>query len=310
MRLLILSVSALCGACVAATCAVAQSGQWGQAEDQIPPYHTHVDRHLGQDHAYPDRGAVTRDLPRGALAVNYAGISYRFAGGVWYEPRGPAFIVVAPPIGLVVPQLPPFAVALDRGGKTYLYANDVFYGARPDLGGYEVVNDPEDALPQRAEAPAAVSPAVTPAPLPVATPQPGVTTQATPPSASPAPAVAAPTPQIPTPAQPPVQANPAAATPVRARVALAPQVTATASTSSVATTLTNPTRVIVDPRNGQSTEQQASDRYECYRFAVAESGFDPLASNGGASSGAAAQRSADYSRAQAACLEGRGYAVQ
>lgn len=310
MRLLILSVGALCGACFAATCAVAQSGQWGQAEDQIPPYHTHVDRHLGQDHAYPDRGAVTRDLPQGAVAVNYAGISYRFAGGVWYQPLGPAFIVVAPPIGLVVPQLPPFAMTLDRGGKNYLYANDVFYRPRPDLGGYEVVNDPEDTIAQRSEAPAAASPSVTPVPLPVATPQPSVSAQVTPPSVSPAPASAAPTPQIPTPAQPPVRATAAVATPVPEKAAPAPPVTAAGPTSSVTNTLANPTRVIIYPRNGQGTGQQASDRYQCYRFAVAETGFDPLVSNSGAPSGGAAQRSADYSRAQAACLEGRGYAVQ
>ena len=67
---------------------------------------------------------------------------------------------------------------------------------------------------------------------------------------------------------------------------------------------------MVYPRNGQSTDQQASDRYACYRFAVAESGFDPLASSSGGPTGGAEQRSADYSRAQAACLESRGYAVQ
>ena len=325
MRSIILFVSAVCGACFAATCAVAQSGGWGQAEDQIPPYHTHVDRHLGQDHVYPDRGAVLRDLPRGAIAVNYAGVSYRFAGGVWYEPLGPVFAVVSPPIGLVVPQLPPFAMTFDRGGKTYLYANDVFYRPRPDLGGYEVVNDPVDTAPQRLEtrvtaSPAAASPVVTPpvvappaatpAPLPVASPQPSVA-QATPGSVSPAPPSAVAAPQIPASGQPPaVQATPAQALPVQAKSAVAPPVTPAAVASSVVTTQANPTRVIIYPHNGQSTNQQASDRYECYRFAVAQSGFDPLASNSGGLSAGAAQSSAEYSRAQAACLEGRGYVVQ
>src|SRR5215469_11862882 len=320
MRLIILSVSALCGACFAATCAVAQSGGWGQAEDQIPPYHTHVDRHLGQDHVYPDRGAVLRDLPRGAIAVNYAGISYRFAGGVWYERLGPVFAVVAPPIGLVVPQLPPFAMTFDKGGKTYLYANDVFYRPRPDLGGYEVVNDPVDTEPRRLEAPVAASPVVIPAPVPVATPQPSVAVQALPGSVSPAPPSAVAAPQIPTSAQQPaVHATPAQAPPVQAKAAVAPPVTPAAVAppvtpaavaSSVVTPQANPTRVIIYPHNGQSTDQQASDRYECYRFAVAQSGFDPLASNSGGLSAGAAQSSAEYSRAQAACLEGRGYVVQ
>ena len=68
----------------------------------------------------------------------------------------------------------------------------------------------------------------------------------------------------------------------------------------------DPTRVVIRPRNGQGANLQATDWYTCYRFAVAQSGFDPLAS----SRGATAKCSSDYSRAQAACLEGRGYTVQ
>jgi len=63
------------------------------------------------------------------------------------------------------------------------------------------------------------------------------------------------------------------------------------------------TKVFVYPRNGQTADQQARDRYECYRFAVAQSGVDPMHSTG------VAQQS-DYDRAQAACLEGRGYTVR
>jgi len=230
---------------------------------------------------------------------------------VWYERLGPVFAVVAPPIGLVVPQLPPFAMTFDKGGKTYLYANDVFYRPRPDLGGYEVVNDPVDTEPRRLEAPVAASPVVIPAPVPVATPQPSVAVQALPGSVSPAPPSAVAAPQIPTSAQQPaVQATPAQAPPVQAKAAVAPPVTPAAVASSVVTPQANPTRVIIYPHNGQSTDQQASDRYECYRFAVAQSGFDPLASNSGGLSAGAAQSSAEYSRAQAACLEGRGYVVQ
>lgn len=68
----------------------------------------------------------------------------------------------------------------------------------------------------------------------------------------------------------------------------------------------DPMRVGIQPRNGQGANLQARDRYTCYRFAVAQSGFDPLAS----SRGATVKRSSDYSRAQAACLEGRGDTVQ
>lgn len=282
MRFFVVSVSALCAACLGVTCAIAQTGQWGQAGDQIPPYPTHVDRRHGNDHVYPDRGAVVRDLPHGATGINYAGISYRFAGGVWYEPLGPAYIVVAPPIGVIVPQLPAFATGVDLGGKSFLYADDVFYRARPDLGGYEVVNDPEDEVPEQSQAPAGPSPSgMAPAALPA--------TQS-PPQWPPQPqSVAAPP-----------------ATPTAPPVSLAgPPVIPAAAPAGVSPTPANPTALAIQPRNGQSADQEASDRYECYRFAVAQTGFDPLAIGGGSTSAARAQ----YSRAQAACLEGRGYSL-
>lgn len=276
MRLLVLSVGVLGIACLGATCAtcaVAQNGQWGQAQDQIPPYRTHVDRRHGNDHIYPDRGAVLRDLPRGAIGVNYAGISYRFAAGVWYEPLGPAYLVVAPPIGLIVPNLPPFATSFDSAGKAYLYANDVFYRPRPELGGYEVVNDPQDAERERSRAAAGASAprlaAAAPSAPPLAAAQSHSQTET--PAAPPAPPAAAPSSDSPAPA--------------------------------------NPTGVAIQPRHDQSADQQAMDRYECYRFAVAQTGFDPLAANSGAAAEDVTRSDAAYSRAQAACLESRGYSV-
>ncbi len=60
------------------------------------------------------------------------------------------------------------------------------------------------------------------------------------------------------------------------------------------------------PKQGQSAEQQARDQYECQQLAQQRSGFDP--------STAAAQQPPekrdDYFRAQAGCLEDRGYAVR
>lgn len=286
MRLLVLSVGALCITCLGATCAIAQTAQWGQAEDQIPPYRTHVDRRHGHDHMYPDRGAVVRDVPEGAIAVNYAGISYRFAGGVWYERLGPAYIVVAPPIGLIVPQVPAFATSFDSAGKSYVYANDVFYRPRPDLGGYEVVNDPEDLAPERSQARSVGSPsrlASATQSVPHAPAQRATARPAQPPT------------QLAT--QPPAQSQTVAASP-------APPRPAPASASAVPG---NPTGVAIYPRNGQSADQQAMDRYQCYRFAVGQTGFDPLASNGSTPPAEIARRDTEYSRAQAACLEGRGY---
>jgi hypothetical protein len=55
------------------------------------------------------------------------------------------------------------------------------------------------------------------------------------------------------------------------------------------------------PKNGQSDEQQATDRYECHKWAVAQSGFDPTHMSNPTGN------SADYRRAMAACLDGRGY---
>jgi hypothetical protein len=65
------------------------------------------------------------------------------------------------------------------------------------------------------------------------------------------------------------------------------------------------------PKNGQSDAQQATDKTECQTWAQAQSGFDPTTSvpAQGAPPIANNKRS-DYMRAQAACLEGRGYSVK
>jgi hypothetical protein len=67
-------------------------------------------------------------------------------------------------------------------------------------------------------------------------------------------------------------------------------------------------RTYVYPKNGQSAEKQASDEYDCHRWAVNQTGFDPTAAATGQTT-VSTQRS-DYVRAQNACLEGRGYTVR
>jgi hypothetical protein len=84
------------------------------------------------------------------------------------------------------------------------------------------------------------------------------------------------------------------------------------------------TELFAYPKNNQSAEQQASDRYECYRWAKDQTGFDPTQPGSVAAADAAkpgvstaaqprpaspGQRQ-DYLRAQTACLEGRGYSVR
>jgi hypothetical protein len=61
----------------------------------------------------------------------------------------------------------------------------------------------------------------------------------------------------------------------------------------------------VYPRNHQTDQQMATDRYECHKWAVGQTGFDPTQS--------AAQSSGnggDYRRAMVACLDARGYSAR
>jgi hypothetical protein len=68
--------------------------------------------------------------------------------------------------------------------------------------------------------------------------------------------------------------------------------------------------LIVYPKNGQTEAQQATDKSECRKWATAQSGFDPSQSTTeGATSELTTKRS-NYMRAQAACLQGRGYSVE
>jgi hypothetical protein len=77
------------------------------------------------------------------------------------------------------------------------------------------------------------------------------------------------------------------------------------------------------PINGQDTQLQAQDRYECHRWAREQSGFDPTQTGGVpdeastppsgvpvADTVATPVKRQNYLRAQAACLEGRGYSVK
>ena len=310
-------------------------------DEQTEPYHKHHDTRHGHDRVYPDRGAIVRDLPHGATVVNYAGVTYRFHDGVWFEPRGPAFVVVEPPIGLMVPTLPSFATAVTFGSETYLYANNVYYRARPELGGYEVVNDPGDLTPPKpittsiagtasagtttAAAPATAALVATPAVVAggVAPAAIETTSAAAPATAGSTIAPASTLAAAPIsaaggttliPAAPPPTSPPAGSSAVPASTAslagstAAPTPPAGSSYPSQVPVPLSPQipKVFLYPKNGQSADQQARDRYECYRFAVAQTGFDPMHPGGAGRS----EQQSDYERAQAACFEGRGYSVR
>jgi hypothetical protein len=64
--------------------------------------------------------------------------------------------------------------------------------------------------------------------------------------------------------------------------------------------------LFIYPRLNQSEQQQADDRYECHRWAVEQTGFDPTQPPEAQTKGT----QADYLRAMSACLDGRGYTVK
>jgi hypothetical protein len=65
--------------------------------------------------------------------------------------------------------------------------------------------------------------------------------------------------------------------------------------------------LIAYPKNGQSDQQQAKDKSDCRQWAATQSGYNPTAAPAATT---ATSNQWDYQRAQAACLEGRGYSVK
>ncbi len=68
--------------------------------------------------------------------------------------------------------------------------------------------------------------------------------------------------------------------------------------------------LFVYPKQGQSEEQQATDRYQCYSWAKDQTGFDPTVQGGNVPESQHDSKRSDYQRAMKACLEARGYSVQ
>lgn len=71
-----------------------------------------------------------------------------------------------------------------------------------------------------------------------------------------------------------------------------------------------PEQLFVYPKLGQSEQQQANDRYDCHRWAMDQTDFDPTQAGGGVPPSETVARRADYQRATKACLEARGYSVR
>jgi hypothetical protein len=64
------------------------------------------------------------------------------------------------------------------------------------------------------------------------------------------------------------------------------------------------------PKNGQSQDQQAADRFECHDWARNQTGFDPTQPGGGVPPDQTGARRDQYQRAMSACLDARGYSVR
>ena len=65
----------------------------------------------------------------------------------------------------------------------------------------------------------------------------------------------------------------------------------------------------ISAKNGQSPEQQATDRYECHSWASGQTGFDSTRPGAGVAASEYASRRDLYQRAMTACLDARGYSV-
>src|SRR6185312_5299514 len=62
----------------------------------------HVDARFHHDRVYYHRGVVVSALPRAHYDVVHGGRHFYYSGGIWYAPRGPRWVVIAPPFGAYV----------------------------------------------------------------------------------------------------------------------------------------------------------------------------------------------------------------
>jgi hypothetical protein len=69
-------------------------------------------------------------------------------------------------------------------------------------------------------------------------------------------------------------------------------------------------QLFIYPRNGQSKELQAKDRYECHSWTVNQTHYDPTQPAGEMSEAQLNQMRADYNRAMSVCLDARGYTAK
>ena len=98
------------------------------------------------------------------------------------------------------------------------------------------------------------------------------------------------------------------AAPAGGYVLVAPPVAVTAAAADGDAVKGGADRLYIYPRDAQSADKQAADEYDCHKWAVGQTGFDPVAASSGANISSEQKR--NYQRAQSACLDARGYTVR
>jgi len=119
-----------------------EHGHGGHAPREAP-YAVHYDNRYSHNHYYTTRGIEVATVPGRPYVVAHGGEHFYYTGGVWYAPRGPRYVVVAPPVGVFVPVLPPFYTTVWFGRLPYYYSNQTYY-VYGGPQGYEVVQPPGD----------------------------------------------------------------------------------------------------------------------------------------------------------------------
>lgn len=71
-----------------------------------------------------------------------------------------------------------------------------------------------------------------------------------------------------------------------------------------------PDQLYIYPKQGQSPQKQADDRFACHQWSVKQTGYDPTQPPKDISQAEINANREDYQRAMRACLEGRGYSVR
>ncbi len=199
----------------------------------------------------------------------FVGGSGRFWGGGYWGGRFWPGTHYGPGFAWFLPVLPFGYATYYWGGTPYYYYDNAYYNWDPSQNGYVATDPPPVMQGGSDEAPQSDVPPASDAPSPDYQPAPQ-SNYAQPPPQSYA---------------PPPSSNSAASAGPRG------------NWSSAAD-------IYVYPRNGQSEQQTSNDRFECHKWSVAQTGFDPTRSMN------LQGNSADYRRAMGACLDARGYSVK